>query len=292
MTEKGYHVLNHIIENYKELLRHVVVGKDSNVADDFSEKIINRCSAAGINYYFRNNAPSPDFHDFQFCVSWRWLIKDARNVVIFHDSILPRYRGFSPLVNMLINGERQIGVTALFADQNYDSGPIIAQSKTQVIYPLKIKDAIAINNKNYSLLVDELVLRLKNTGSLFGIPQDEEKATYSIWRDNEDYFIDWNWSAEEIKRFVDAVGVPYNGALSYTLDNILYKISDVEEFEDLNFEIRHPGKVIFFRGKNPVVICGRGSIEIKEYETVKSPPSKVCCDKIKTRTRLIGNVRF
>ena len=71
-------------------------------------------------------------------VSWRWMIKHPKNkLIVFHDSILPKYRGFAPLVNMLINGEKEIGVSAIFGADEYDSE--IISEKTTISYPIKIQ---------------------------------------------------------------------------------------------------------------------------------------------------------
>jgi methionyl-tRNA formyltransferase len=53
-----------------------------------------------------------------------------------HDSLLPKYRGFAPLPNALINGEREVGVTALFASEEYDMGDIVCQRRLAVEYPM------------------------------------------------------------------------------------------------------------------------------------------------------------
>ena len=49
---------------------------------------------------------------------------------------MPKYRGFAPLVNSLVNGEKIIGVTALFASEEYDNGDIIMQSSVDITYPI------------------------------------------------------------------------------------------------------------------------------------------------------------
>jgi methionyl-tRNA formyltransferase len=43
-------------------------------------------------------------------------------------------------------------------------------------------------------------------------PQADDFATYSIWRDEADYEIDWSSDAQAIQRFINAVGYPYAGA--------------------------------------------------------------------------------
>jgi methionyl-tRNA formyltransferase len=99
---------------------------------------------------------------------------------------------------------------------------------------------------------------------LVAIPQNEVEATYSIWRDNDDYLIDWNKSADEIKRLIDAVGSPYLGARTLTSRGEEVKILKAEIVEDVICELRHVGKVIFINNGLPTVICGEGLLRITE----------------------------
>ena len=54
--------------------------------------------------------------------------------------------------------------------------------------------------------------------SLKTTTQNESEATYSLWRDEEDYRIDWNQSSKEIRNFIFALGFPYKGASAYILN--------------------------------------------------------------------------
>ena len=80
---------------------------------------------------------------------------------------------------------------------------------------------------------------------LKGIIQDEKEATYSIWRDEDDYKIDWSKSSDEIKRLIDAIGYPYSGAITSNSKGERIRILDAEIIDDVFCEVRHPGKVIF-----------------------------------------------
>ena len=82
--------------------------------------------------------------DYQLAIGWRWLISGTENLIVLHDSLLPKYRGFAPLVNSLINGEQEIGVTAIWAGPEFDAGEIIFQEKAGICYPIKIQEAIEI----------------------------------------------------------------------------------------------------------------------------------------------------
>lgn len=211
----------------------------------------------------RKNLPPAWLHgaDLVFVVGWQFLLPEIdRRYVIFHDSLLPRYRGFSPTVNALINGESEIGVTALQPTATADNGPIYAQASVKVRYPIKLAEALKLVDVCYEQVARE-VLERSAEGILFPEPQDESKATYSLWRDEQDYRIDWSWPAENIARFVDAVGWPFAGALtSYRGENI--RIDVVEVLPDLTFEQRMTGKLWQLENGKPVVVCGQGLLRI------------------------------
>ena len=96
-------------------------------------------------------------------------------------------------------------------------------------------------------------------------PQDDSQATYSLWRDEEDYAIDWSQSATDLRRFVDAVGHPYKGA-STTLHGQRLRIRQVRALPDVSIANRTPGKVIFMRSGRPVVVCGEGLLLLEKVE--------------------------
>ncbi|TNZ67601.1 formyltransferase family protein, partial [Vibrio parahaemolyticus] len=116
MTKKGYEVAILLFEKYREIVDFLVIGKDKNIKDDYSENLRLLAVNYGVQYYYHNDTYTIPQESYVLAVSWRWMIRDVEDnkLIVFHDSILPRYRGFAPLVNSLINGEHEIGVTALF----------------------------------------------------------------------------------------------------------------------------------------------------------------------------------
>jgi len=53
MTEKGFEVLKSVILIHKEILAFVVIGKDSNIENDFSDEITKLCELNSLQYFFR-----------------------------------------------------------------------------------------------------------------------------------------------------------------------------------------------------------------------------------------------
>jgi methionyl-tRNA formyltransferase len=264
MTEKGYAVLQKLLPRFKNNIEIIVSSRDPQIQKDFYLEIKSFCDFNSIDFIDKK-----DFKEitteYAMAISWRWIIStDNSKLIIFHDSLLPRYRGFNPLVSALINGDNQIGVTALFATTEYDKGDIIAQSSTRIDYPIKIQEAINKTIKNYEEIAIHIVETILDSNKEFSITlQNEDRATYSLWRDDRDYLINWNQSSIEIKRFIDAVGYPYKGA-STKLDDNLVRILESEIVEDVIIENRVSGKVIFLRNSMPIVVCGQGLLQINK----------------------------
>ena len=263
MNQKGFHVLQSIVEHdYQANISFVVTGRDKNVEDDFSDKIETFCQQNQIQVFSRNEQ-LPEHGGYQLAIGWRWLIPQPEKLIVIHDSLLPRYRGFAPLVNCLINGETKIGATAIFANDQVDQGPIIAQASREIDYPIKISTAIDYMSEIYWELTHEIFSEVRSGNTLVATPQNETDASFSLWLDDEDYQIDWNWNATSIQRFVDAKGSPYRGA-STRLEEKTLRVHDVTVLPDQCIENRHVGKVMNVRENCPVVVCGSGLLQINE----------------------------
>lgn len=264
---KGYYALRHLLMQSDFRGLYVQIGQDNQIENDFSEQIESLCSQFGISCAYRTEAGENVQGDFHIAIGWRWMIRDVEDdrLIVFHDSILPRYRGFNPLVTALINGDKEIGLTALFGGDTFDSGPIIDQYVVEIAHPIKIAQAIDRLSVGYAQLLEKVVSQLAESKPLTAIPQDHSIATYSVWRDSEDYHIDWSKTAEEICRFVDAVGEPYAGALSY-VDEIPVRVLDVSIQERTLVENPGYGKVIFKVDGKPVLVCGDGLIRVDRWE--------------------------
>ena len=273
MSEKGFSVLKEIISVFSsEIIDFIVVAADKNVANDFSADILDLAKENKIRAFDRNDAfqiSTP----IALAISWRWLIpvnEAQTKLIVFHDSLLPKYRGFAPLVNQLIQKEPEIGVTAFLADEKFDEGPIVEQEKISISYPIKIEEAISKVLPLYCKMAVNIVKSVLDNRELNTTAQNEDEATYSLWRDEKDYEINWNLEAEYIKRFINAVGFPYLGASTKIGDRII-RILEAEVEQDLAIVNRDPGKTLFTKENYTVVVCGRGLLKITEalYDDTK-----------------------
>ncbi len=282
MAENGYRMLEAITAHFPDILECVVSSRDPNIAKDYYDEIETFCNESGVYFLDRKNCKVVNSR-YAIAVSWRWLIdSSSTTLIVFHDSLLPKYRGFSPLISALIKGDTKIGVTAIFATEDYDRGDIIAQSSTSVSYPIKIQNAIELLAVNYKELALEITRKIVEEKTLHGIKQDEHEASYSLWRDEDDYIIDWGQSAEQIKRFIDAVSYPYKGSMTMVGDKRA-RVIEAEVLDDVYIENRTPGKVIFMKNNKPVVVCGDGLLLINDIVDDETSNSLLPFSKFRLR---------
>ena len=275
MGEKGYSAIINLANLPIPISIECIIGEDVDVTDDYSRKLRNFCELHKIKYYFRKEPlPSIERYDFFIAIGWRWMIRNLPfgKLIILHDSLLPKYRGFAPLVNALLNKEKTIGVTALLGAEEYDKGNILMQYRINVGYPTQIGIEMHRISDLYSRLAVELVQGLAN-GSIDkkGKPQNECDASYSLWRGEDDYRIDWNDSAKNIEHFINCLNAPYRGASSL-LRGELIRVLKVRVMNDVKIENRTPGKVIFTEKNFPVVVCGQGLLLLEEVMNEKGEP--------------------
>lgn len=207
------------------------------------------------------------------CSGWQYLIGDIDSrLVVLHDSLLPRYRGFAPTVSALIAGDEKIGVTAFKPLRGVDTGDIIDREEIEVAYPITIRQAYEQLGHAYAALVGRL-LRMVDADGLKASPQIEKDATYSLWRNEDDYEIDWTRPADEIRRFVDALGWPYLGARSWYRGSEI-RVAQAEQIEDLAFVNRQPGKIWAIGPSRSTadIVCGSGLLRILDARTAEGEP--------------------
>lgn len=197
--------------------------------------------------------------DILFSFYYRDMLKPAllnippSGCLNLHGSLLPKYRGRCPINWVLVNGEKETGVTLHYMTPRPDDGDIAARRSM----PITDDDtALTLHKKAVQAsisLLDEVLPQIKN-GTAARIPQDNSKASYFGGRTPDDGEIDWNQSAEAVRNLVRAVTYPYPGAFSFAggRKHIFWKVSGAANTGGI------PGTII---STDPLLIsCGQGSV--------------------------------
>lgn len=120
-----------------------------------------------------------------------------------HPSLLPCYRGPSPVGSAILNGDDVTGVTIMKLDEGMDSGPILAQARTPIA---DHETGTMLTCRLFEAGADLLVETLPGwaSGSIRATPQDERRATTTVLVKKEDGEIDWTCGATKIARMARA----------------------------------------------------------------------------------------
>ncbi|HXF52017.1 MAG TPA: methionyl-tRNA formyltransferase [Dehalococcoidia bacterium] len=120
-----------------------------------------------------------------------------------HASLLPRWRGASPVVAAILAGDRETGVTIMLVEPELDAGPILAQAREPICEDDTAGTLGArLAQRGADLLIETLPRWL--AGAITPMPQDPALATYAPTVKKEDGRIDWTREAAFIERQVRA----------------------------------------------------------------------------------------
>ena len=129
-----------------------------------------------------------------------------------HASLLPYYRGASPINASVIHGETKTGITIMLMDEGMDTGDILVQQETEITEAM---DAGELSRRLSQLAADMIVPVIDGwlSGEIVAVPQNHSLATYTKPMNRDDGKIDWSKSAQEIHNLVRGT-TPWPGAYS------------------------------------------------------------------------------
>ena len=143
----------------------------------------------------------------------RVLEMPKHGAVNVHASLLPQYRGASPVQHAILNGDATTGITLMLMDKKMDHGPIIAQQEISID-----------EQETYATLIQKIAQQttplLQKTlpswlaGKIEPTPQNHAYATYTNTLKTQDARIDWNNPAQRVERMVRAFN-PKPGAFTF-----------------------------------------------------------------------------
>jgi methionyl-tRNA formyltransferase len=146
------------------------------------------------------------------------LSKEILKIPVFgclnvHPSLLPKYRGCSPIQTAILKGDKKTGVTIFLMAEKIDQGKIISQKEIKIS---SNDDYLSLEKKLAKLGSDLLVKTIPKwiKGEIKAKKQTEEKSSYAPPLRKEDGRIDWSKKAEEIERKVRAFR-PWPGAFTF-----------------------------------------------------------------------------
>ncbi len=149
-------------------------------------------------------------------------------VLNVHASLLPKYRGSSPIQWSIINGDEKTGITIMKTVKAVDAGDVLLEKETEI----GKKETAGELFDRLAILGGEAIVEaisLVECGKATFTPQDESKVTHCSMINKGDGLVDFSKSAKEIDCFVRGM-TPWPSAYTHIGEKTL-KIFDVEKVE-------------------------------------------------------------
>jgi len=201
-----------------------------------------------------------------------------------HPSLLPKYRGASPLQSTILNGDKETGITLILITEKMDEGPILDQLKIKIenkkILPEELAKKLA--DLGGDLLVKIIPKWIKN--EIKPKKQNEKEATYTKIIKKEDGKIDWSKPAENLEKQIRAFH-PWPGSFCRADDKII-KILKAFTLKQTKGSPQGPlGKTYLATNEQIAVQCKNDYLIIEELQFEGKK-------KITAKDFLKGNINF
>lgn len=212
------------------------------------------------------------------------LLKSVKGgFVNCHPSLLPEYRGANPYSNVIINDEKETGVTLHFMDENFDTGNIIAQKAI----PIEKKETMGtlFNRMNFLCadLLAEFLSHYESNPNIETLPQPEGefKKAPSIEANNLKNFIDWNKDAKSVERFIRGLN-PFISAMT-NFRGVFMKVYSADAVDKKTKE--EPGTICHVKDTVGIATTN-GVLHIKslQFGSYMISDAKEFIDKFKPQT--------
>lgn len=225
-------------------------------------------SASESAFLERMRALAPDV---ALVVSYGQILKDEllaipkQGCFNLHASLLPRWRGASPIAAAILAGDRETGVCLQRMVRKLDAGDVVA-SKTVPIRPQDTTGDLTdlLGRYGAELLVETLPKIA--TGSASFTPQDESRASYAGKIRKEQGVIDWTKSAEEVDRHIRAM-LPWPGASTmFPTKRGPLRVHVLAGTIEAGAAKEDAGKILGASASGIRIACGNGSFSVKALQ--------------------------
>lgn len=196
--------------------------------------------------------------DLCIVLNWYWLLGPACVASVRHGALgvhmspLPRYRGSSPVVWQLINGESEVGFSVFTLSAGMDEGNLWAQGNVTVGPEDQVGEVLARLESAVGAAFDTLYPALLS-GTASPYPQPDVTPTYCAARLPDDGGVDFTQSARRCHDFIRAQSRPYPGAFTLLSGErlIIWRAQAL----DMTYFGR-PGQIAHVSEDGVTVICG------------------------------------
>lgn len=183
-------------------------------------------------------------------------------IINVHSSLLPKYRGASPIHSAILNGDKESGVSIMYIEEGLDSGDVILKETCEITEDDTL-GTLHDRLKELGAIGLEKALKLIEAEEVKAEKQDDSKATFVKPITKEQAKIDWNNTKEVIFNQIRGLN-PFPGAYTHNEKNENIKIYKSEKLEK-EYDGEN-GTVVEMTKKGPVVKVANGALRLLEIK--------------------------
>lgn len=183
-------------------------------------------------------------------------------IINVHSSLLPKYRGASPIHSAILNGDKESGVSIMYIEEGLDSGDVILKETCEITEDDTL-GTLHDRLKELGAIGLEKALKLIEAGEVKAEKQDDSKATFVKPITKEQAKINWNNTKEVIFNQIRGLN-PFPGAYTHNEKNENIKIYKSEKLE--KEYAGENGTVVEMTKKGPVVKVANGALRLLEIK--------------------------
>lgn len=206
-------------------------------------------------------------YDFIIVAAYGQIIPDIilnhgkYKAINVHASLLPKYRGGSPMHRAIMNGDLKSGVSIMYMAKKMDSGPVLSQREVEIDLLDDVKSLeLKLAKAGAELLIIEMEKIQKGLSE--ANDQNLDKVTYAYHIKTKERVVDFNQPAENIYNQVRGLH-PWPIA-EFSVDNQKIKVFKVEtESENLS---NRPGKIVKIDKKGVYIQTSSGLVILKDIQ--------------------------
>jgi methionyl-tRNA formyltransferase len=176
-------------------------------------------------------------------------VLDIAPCINLHASLLPKYRGASPIQAAILNGDKYTGVTSMLMDEGLDTGDILVWDYTEV----DNKTSIDLFNELADIAAEQIVYTIKNFDNIKPLPQIDALSSYAPKIKKEDGFVDFS-SALIMDRKYRAFQ-PWPGIFCDKFKINEMKLIDIDS-------VNEKGEIIEIDKEGVVIGCEKGKVKL------------------------------
>ena len=210
--------------------------------------------------------------DYKYILPTSILKIPRIGTINLHPSLLPKYRGRAPINWAIINGEKNLGLTAHWVDGGMDTGDIIYQYAYELSQQEDVSDALKKLYPLYEEITETIIKELASSKRINATRQNHAVSSSFPKRSPKDGKINWEQSAINIWNLVRAVAPPYPGAFGELNGGTIYihKISSILPFGKDSYS---PGSIVSgsISDSEIVISCGDGNIVVTNFDFQFNP---------------------